>query len=183
MEALSVLKKEIVVNKSVCRFLTVLTFVILIGLGAFVRLPLPFTPVPVTLQTFFVLLSSSLLGFNLSIITQFTYIALGQTGLPLFAGSGVFTAGYLFGFILASIFIASLIKYTKKRFFYVFAVFILGDILILSCGSIWLMLFLGISLSKALFLGFLPFILGDLFKSFAATFIYLNLRSRVSEVL
>lgn len=183
METLSVLKKEIVVNKSVCRFLTVFIFVILIGLGAFVRLPLPFTPVPITLQTFFVLLSSGLLGFNLGIITQLTYIALGQTGLPLFAGTGVFTAGYLFGFILASIFIASFIKYAKRQYLHTFIIFFIGDLLILLCGSLWLKVFLGISLPKALLLGFLPFIAGDLFKSLASTFVYQKLRNRVNEIL
>jgi len=183
METISILRKEIVVNKSVCRFLSVFTFILLIGIGAFVRLPLPFTPVPVTLQTFFVLLSSSLLGFNLGIITQIIYIALGQTGLPIFAGTGVFTAGYLFGFILASIFIASFIRYAKKSFFSVFVVFFTGSILILLSGSLWLKLFLGISLLKALFLGFLPFILGDFLKSLATSFIYLKLKNRVSEVL
>ena len=75
MEAL--LKREIILNKTLCRAMGVLTFVILTSLGAFVRIPLPFSPVPITLQTFFVLLSAALLGSNLGTISQLSYLLLG----------------------------------------------------------------------------------------------------------
>ena len=94
MEA--VLKKEVILDKTLCRVMGVLTFVILTSLGAFVRIPLPFSPVPITLQTFFVLLSGALLGSNLGTISQLSYLLLGASGLPVFtgAGSGLF---YLLG--------------------------------------------------------------------------------------
>ena len=55
------LSKEVIANKLACRIIGVAVFVISTALGAFIRIPLPFTPVPLTLQTFFVLLSGAFL--------------------------------------------------------------------------------------------------------------------------
>lgn len=86
MEA--ILKREIVVNKTACRIIGVTVFVILTSLGAFVRIPLPFTPVPVTLQTFFVLLSGAVLGGAIGAASQLSYLLLGTAGLPIFTNAG-----------------------------------------------------------------------------------------------
>jgi biotin transport system substrate-specific component len=159
-------------------------------MGAFVRIPLPFTPVPLTLQTFFVLLSAALLCGRLGIIAQFSYLLLGISGLPIFTGalcglSYLFspTAGYLFGFFAATIFIAFFLKGSKAEFFSVFTIFTVADIIILSCGTIWLKLILGITLFKALLIGFAPFVLGDLVKISLAALIFLKLGPRLRKVL
>jgi len=187
MEA--VLKKEIIVNKILCRLFAVLAFVILISLGAFVRISLPFTPVPITLQTLFVLLSAALLGSNLGIITQLTYIFLGMSGLPIFtgAGSGLFylfgpTGGYIIGFVLAALFLGKFAKYATNLFF-LFGLFCLADLLLLCSGAIWLKVLLGYPLKKILFIGFIPFIPGDLLKAGVASFLYLKIKSRLREIL
>ncbi|MBI4972331.1 MAG: biotin transporter BioY, partial [Candidatus Omnitrophica bacterium] len=129
----TLLKKEIIYNRVVCRFIGVAVLVILTSLGAFVRIPLPFTPVPITLQTFFVLLSGAFLGSNLGAVTQLSYILLGVSGLPIFtaAGSGPLylfgpTAGYLWGFVLASLFIGKFIKYSRDNFFLTLTLFCIG---------------------------------------------------------
>ena len=83
-----ILKREVILNRTICRIIGVSAFVILTMLGAFVRIPLPFTPVPITLQTFFVLLSGLFLGQNLGGIAQLSYVLLGITGLPVFTGTG-----------------------------------------------------------------------------------------------
>jgi len=183
-----VFNKEIVVNKALCRTLGVLVFVVLTGLGAFVRIPLPFTPVPITLQTFFVLLSGAFLGSNLGAFTQLSYIFLGISGLPIFtgAGSGLAylvgpTSGYLFGFILASFFIGRFIKASHNLLF-TFGLFCLGDLILLSCGVIWLKFILGYDIMKLLFIGFLPFLPGDLFKILVAAGLYSRLRSRLEGI-
>lgn len=184
-----ILKKEIVVNKALCRTLGVLTFVILMGLAAFVRIPLPFTPVPITLQTLFVLLSGALLGSNLGAITQLSYIFLGICGLPIFtgAGSGLFylfgpTGGYLFGFILASFFIGRFIKSAKNNLLFTFGLFCLADLILLSSGVIWLKLFFGYNLIRLLSIGLLPFMPGDLLKIAVAVGFYTKLKSRAKEI-
>jgi len=187
MEA--ILKKEVIVNKTLCQVMGVLTFVILTSLGAFVRIPLPFSPVPITLQTFFVLLSGALLGSNLGTISQLSYLFLGASGLPVFtgAGSGIFyllgpTGGYILGFILAASFVGRSIKYSQNNFFAIFVVLFLGDLILLSSGIIWLKLLLGYSFTKVLLIGFLPFIPGDLVKALVAAIIYLKLKPRIKEI-
>lgn len=187
MEA--ILKKEIIVNKTICRVIGILLFVILTSLGAFVRIPLPFTPVPITLQTLFVLLSGAFLGSNLGTLSQLSYIFLGAAGLPIFtgAGSGLFylfgpTGGYLLGFVLAAIFIGRFIKYRQNKILYVLGIFCLADFILLWCGVMWLKFLFGCSLKKSLFLGFLPFIIGDSFKALIATAIYLKLQTRLKEI-
>jgi len=183
-----ILKKEIIVNKTLCRVFGVLAFIILTSLGGFVRIPLPFTPVPITLQTLFVLLGGAFLGSSLGAFVQLSYIILGISGLPIFsgAGSGLIylagpTSGYLFGFILASFFIGRFIK-SSNNLLFTFGLFCLADLLILSCGVIWLKLFLGYSFTKLLLIGFLPFLPGDLFKILVAIGLYCRLKTRLGEV-
>jgi biotin transport system substrate-specific component len=185
----TVLKKEIILNRTLIRLLGVAVFTILTALGAFVRIPLPFTPVPLTLQTFFVLLSGACLGANLGALSQLSYIILGVVGLPIFtnAGSGLFylfgpTGGYLLGFVLASLLVGRLIKSLHQDLFSLFLILFLGDLLLLSCGTIWLGIIFGYPLRKLLFLGFFPFIPGDLLKALAASMIYLQLQSRLKEI-
>ena len=185
-----VLKKEIILNRQLCKIFCVLTFVVLTAFGAFVRIPLPFTPVPITLQTFFVLLSGALLGSGLGVFTQMSYIILGIFGMPIFtqAGSGWNyllgpTGGYVFGFLLAVFWLGSLIKHGRDSLTRTFLIFCLGDIILLSCGTLWLKLLFGLSVTKALFIGFLPFIPADLVKALLAATIYLRLKNRIKEVL
>lgn len=187
MEA--ILKREVVMNKALCQFLGVAVFIILTSLGAFVRIPLPFTPVPITLQTFFVLLSGAFLGSNLGAVSQLAYIMLGISGLPIFvgAGSGLFyifgpTGGYLLGFVLASFFIGRFIRYAERNFLFTFGILFLADLLLLACGLVWLRLLLGYPWPKLLFIGFFPFVLGDLFKALAASVIYQRLKFRLKEI-
>ena len=188
MEA--VLRKEVILNRRICRTCAVFVSVILITLGAFVRISLPFTPVPITLQTFFVLLSAGLLGRRLSLITQTSYIFLGVLGLPVFTGaaSGLGylispTAGYLLGFILAAIFAAVSLKQVKNSLLKVLAVFCIASAMILLTGSLWLKVSFGISLTQSLLMGFAPFIFGDFLKALAATLAYLGFKNRVESVL
>ena len=187
MEA--ILKREIILNKTICRIIGIATFILLTSLGAFVRIPLPFSPVPITLQTFFVLLSGAFLGSQLSVTGQSSYIFLGISGLPVFAGanSGLFylfgpTGGYLFGFVLTAFFIGRAIKYCPPNLFSLFVLFCLGDLILLSCGVIWLRFLFGYPLSKLLVIGFAPFLPGDLLKALAAACLYLKLKSRLKEI-
>ncbi|MDD5026938.1 MAG: biotin transporter BioY [Candidatus Omnitrophica bacterium] len=188
MEA--ILKRELIVNKQLCRLAAVFFSVIFVSLGAFVRIPLPFTPVPLTLQTFFVLLSAGLLGRRLGLTAQLSYVLLGALGLPIFTnavgGLSYFaspTAGYLFGFILATFFVSGFLKRTQGNLGSLVLIFYVGSIIILLSGSFWLKVTLGISLAKALAIGCLPFIPGDLLKALAVTFIYLRLKTRAAEIL
>lgn len=184
-----ILRKEIITDKILCRSLGVLTFIILTALGAFVRIPLPFTPVPVTLQTFFVLLAGAFLGSGLGSLSQASYILLGVLGVPLFTGpgSGLLylsgpTAGYLIGFVLAAFLLGRLVRYCRSAKT-IFLSFLAADLVLLGCGIIWLKFILGYSLLKLFWIGFLPFIPGNLLKISAATFIYSKIKSRLREII
>lgn len=187
MEA--ILRKELVANKTLCRIFGVAVFVILTALGAFVRIPLPFSPVPLTLQTFFVLLSGACLGAALGATSQLSYVFLGVAGLPIFAGagSGLFyligpTGGYLLGFLIASFCLGRFIKYSSDNFFLTLCLFCAADLILLSCGIIWLKFLFGYPFKKLLFIGLIPFIPGDLVKAWVATLLYLRLKSRLKEI-
>jgi len=185
----TVLRRELITNKRICRVLGVASFILLTSLGAFVRIPLPFTPVPITLQTFFVLLCGAMLGSRLGTTAQISYLIIGALGLPVFTGAGAGllyllgpTGGYLFGFVLAAFFIGKLLPHTSGRVLSTFLVFLAGDLILFTSGIIWLKVLLGYSLTKLLIIGFFPFIFGDLLKVAFATFLYRRLQHRLKEI-
>jgi biotin transport system substrate-specific component len=185
---IALLKKEIVMNKTACRAIGIAAFVIMTALGAFVRVPLPFSPVPLTLQTFFVLLSGAFLGGGLGIAAQAVYLGLGLSGISVFtaSGSGLLylagpTTGYLFGFILAA-FISGSFARNCKNTFALFVLFCLADLAILACGALWLKFLFGIGMDKAMFIGLVPFLAGDVLKAALAAVVYARLRSRAGEI-
>jgi biotin transport system substrate-specific component len=185
-----ILNRELIVSKKICRVIGVCVFIILTSLGAFVRVPLPFTPVPLTLQTFFVLLSGAFLGGNLGMLSQLGYLSLGLAGLSIFTGSGSGllylcgpTGGYLVGFILASLFVGRFIRYGRGNLLKTFGILFTADLLLLGLGIIWLRLILGQPLSKILLIGFIPYLPGDLLKALAASAVYLKAKSRLEKIL
>lgn len=184
-----ILTREIIVSKKLCKSLGIAVFIILTGLGAFVRIPLPFTPVPLTLQTFFVLLSGAFLGAGAGSLSQAGYLCLGLSGLSIFtlSGSGLPyllgpTGGYLFGFILASFILGKSLKSSQASPVHTFLLFCAADAVLLLTGTLWLHLVLHQPLSKMFSIGFLPFIPGDILKAWAASVVYLKLKSRLREV-
>jgi len=184
------IKRELISDKRLCRLLAVGAFITLTTLSAFVRIPLPFTPVPLTLQTFFVLLSGALLGRKLGVITQVAYMFLGLTGQQVFTGSGSGslyllgpTGGYIMGFVLASFFAGSFLIKEKQSAFAVFIKLLAADFIILFSGMFWLNISLSCGLSKAFLLGFLPFVLGDILKVTLATVVYYKMRARIKAAL
>jgi len=188
MEA--IIKRELISDKRICRILAVGVFITLITLSAFVRIPLPFTPIPFTLQTFFVLLSGALLGRKLGVFTQCSYMFLGLTGQTVFTGLGsgaIYllgpTGGYIIGFILASFLVGSLFVKETQNQFIIFLRFLSADFVILFSGTLWLKISLSCSLSQAFSLGFLPFILTDVLKIFLAVIVYNKIHSRMKATL
>jgi len=154
----------------------------LIALGALfvailaqVKIPLPFTPVPLTGQTFAVLLIAAALGSKRGAASMAFYIALGAFGLPVFAGgaagmaylSGA-TLGYLIGFVIAAYVVGLLAERGLERNVRTSIIpFLAGTIIIYVCGVSWLSIVLG-SFSKAITAGLVPFLIGDAIKLVAA---------------
>lgn len=144
-------------------------FSLLIGLCAHIAFFLPSTPVPVTLQTFAVLLAGALLGSRLGTATLCLYIAEGVAGLPVFApGGGPFSDGYLAGFVVA----AAVVGYLAERRwdrnpFGMAAIMAIGSAVIYLFGVAWLSFFVG-GVGHAFKLGVAPFWPGDAAKAVLA---------------
>ena len=154
------------------------------GLMAQVIIPLPWTPVPITAQTFAVLCSGLLLGKKYGCLSQILYIVLGVAFIPWFGGmtGGLetllgSTGGFLIGFIIASYFIGAITeKYAKARNFTRMAVvigianFALIYIPGLAGLALWYSLTQGasIGLVDLLMMGLVPFIAGDIVKILGA---------------
>jgi biotin transport system substrate-specific component len=148
-------------------------FSLLIAVSAQVAIPLPFTPVPVTLQTFAVLLTGCLLGSGRGALAVILYIAEGSFGLPFFSGgtAGIAhllgpTGGYLVGCV-ASAFAAGILSERKAlKPAGLFITLVAADIVVYVPGLAWLSVFTGVG--KAVALGFVPFVIGDALKIAAA---------------
>ena len=148
----------------------IITGSVLITLSAKISIPLPFSPIPITMQTFAVLFIGALLGSKRGSLTVLAYISQGIMGIPVFAkaGSGFAyllgpTGGYLIGFVFAAFvtgFLAE--KGWDRSFGKTLVAMTIGTLLIFICGVSWLSIFLG--LEKAIIAGFVPFIIGAIFK-------------------
>lgn len=150
----------------------------LVALLAQIEIPLPFTPVPITGQTLGVLLVGASLGAGLGGVSMLLYLAQGAIGLPFFSGgeSGVeflrlsaATGGYLWGFVLAAAVVGALAerKWDRSVRSSIGAMF-LGEVVLYAVAIPWLMQALDVSLSRALEIGFAPFVVGDTIKLLAA---------------
>ena len=146
-----------------------------IAVAAQLQIPLPFSPVPVTGQTFAVLLLAAIYGSKRGPAAVLTYLALGFSGLPVFAG-GAFgaarllgpTAGYLAGFLGAAWIVGSLSERGwDRRPWSAAASMIIGNLVIYAVGVAWLRMFVG--WESVLTTGVLPFLAGDALKIALAT--------------
>ncbi len=143
---------------------------VLTALSAQVAIPLPFSPVPVTGQTFAVLLIGAVLGSRLGALAMLAYLAEGAIGLPVFAGGhGTLlwmlgpTGGYLAGFVVAAYIIGWLCEHAwDRRLLTALAAMLLGNVAIYALGLPWLAHFVGTG--KVVALGLAPFIAGDVAK-------------------
>jgi biotin transport system substrate-specific component len=144
-----------------------------------VEIPLPFTPVPITGQTFAVLLVGAALGSRRGALSMAVYLLEGALGLPVFAGGAAGlarlrgpTGGYLIGFIAAAFVTGWLAERGWDRRPATTALAMLtGNAVIYLFGLPWLAWFVGSFLGPkgALALGLLPFVPGDLLKLLLAT--------------
>jgi biotin transport system substrate-specific component len=148
----------------------------LIALSAQVSLPLPFTPVPITGQTFAVLLVGASLGTVRGGASALLYVLWGIAGLPVYAhgaeGISVIT-GASGGYLVSYPFSAALIGFLAerrwdRRFSSAVGAMLTGNVFIYLVGLPWLAVVLHTSLAKTLELGLYPFVPGDTFKLYLA---------------
>ena len=148
------------------------------------KIPLGFTPVPITLQTLVVLMSGAMLGPYYGALSMILYVVVGALGLPVFAGGGSGigallgpTGGYLFSYFIAAFVIGkySWARKNPKYLDYVIAM-ITGTLVIYVLGAGWaLVVVSGLTFIAVLTGWVLPFIIGDTIKLLAAAYISKNI--------
>ncbi len=141
----------------------------LTALAAQVAIPLPFSPIPLTLQTFAVVLVGASLGTLRGVASMLLYLLVGLAGAPVFShgtsGWGGASFGYVLGFVVAALVVGQLAERGLTRTpLRTAGVMVLGNLAIYAVGVPWLMNVAHVDLPKALALGVVPFLIGDAIK-------------------
>jgi biotin transport system substrate-specific component len=140
-----------------------------VGIAAQIAIPLPFTPVPLTLQTFAVLLVGASLGSLRGALSMVVYLLAGMVGVPWFAeGSSGFTSasfGYILGFIFAAFIVGRLAERgASTTVLRTAGLMVVGNIAIYAVGVTWLKFAIDVDWATAMSLGVVPFLIGDAVK-------------------
>ena len=154
----------------------VLSGVIFLSVMSQLIIPLYFTPVPISLGSFGVILIALLYGRKLGTATVLSYVVAGSLGAPIFAGfkaGSLFspTGGYIVGYVVAAVILGFLSdKGIAKSYVKTFLSLLLVSVIILILGALVLMLF--VPIKNVFMAGVLPFIPGDMLKAIVATLLF-----------
>jgi biotin transport system substrate-specific component len=164
--------------RAFARAARILAFVCFTAVAAQLAVPLPFTPVPVTMQTLFVVLAGLTLGARDGFYALLAYLALGLAGAPVFAGFSFGpaallgpTGGYLVSFPAAALLSGCLFGKLGGSRVAAFFASLCGMALILASGALYLSFIAGMSFERTVPLAILPFVAGDLAKAVIAAFL------------
>ena len=154
-------------------------FAALIAVGAFIRIPVPVSPIPITLQIIFVFLAGAVLGARWGMMSVIVYLLLGAIGLPVFSGGssgiGVIfgpTGGYLVGFAFAALAIGTLSeKRGTSNILQNVINMLIGLLIIYFFGTVYLMHVANLSIEHAILMGIVPYLPGDALKLMIASII------------
>ena len=178
------MKKDSIRNITVTAMFVALTIVL-----SQIAIPLPFTDVPLSLATLAVFLSGAVLGPARGAVAQGIYVVMGLAGLPVFANfSGGFarvlgpTGGYIWGYIVAALFIGLIISKAGRRFWAYPAAMVTGLAGCYALGTAWYMIYAQIDLWAALALCVVPFLVGDAIKIVLASVLAYRLRPMLNRM-
>jgi biotin transport system substrate-specific component len=157
--------------------LTVVAATALVAICAHIAIPLGFTPVPVTMQTFAVLLLGLLFSPGAAFACLALYLAEGAIGLPVFSPHGPGgiaqllgpTGGYLISYPFAAALTSLLYRRGRRSFLTALTAAGLGSVVILAVGGLWLGLLTHLKFSVIFAQSVAPFLPGDAVKILAAT--------------
>lgn len=172
------------------RLTVIALFAAIISVSSYLSIPLPFSPVPLTLQTFAIMLAGLILAPVEAGASLGVFLLLGAVGMPVFSGGtsgfGVLfgaTGGYLFGFLAGAV-VISLLKGKEVSFVrMIIAAAVGGVVVVYAIGVPWLAVYTGMDLSKAFTVGALPFLIGDGIKVFVAASAAVTLRKQLKHIL
>ncbi len=161
-------------------------FAALIAVLGLVSIPIPISPVPITGQSLAIMLAGTILTPRQAGYSVLTFLLLGAVGVPVFAGMtggiGIIVGprgGYLIGYLVGAIVIA-LLKGNNHTIWRLALANVTGGIVVVYLlGVLWLSYVTGMGLEKAVMVGALPYIPGDLFKAFIATIVAASIAKRL----
>lgn len=178
-------------NQTNTKKLTIVAlFAALISVSSYLSIPLPFSPVPLTLQTFVIMLTGLILAPADAAMSVGVFLLLGAIGLPVYSGGAsgfgtLFgaTGGYLFGFLAGAV-VTSLLKGKEISFVrMLIATAVGGVIVVYAIGVPWLANFTGMDLAKAFTVGAVPFLIGDVIKVVVAASAAVTLRKQLKHFM
>ena len=179
-------------NRTAARVAAVALFAIATAVGARMSVPVPLTPVPLSLQTLFVLLSGALLGPTLGASAQLAYLAAGIAGVPVFVGGAGLayllgpTGGYLLAFPVAAFLAGIAVDRVPRNGLagagLLFLALFATSLTVLLGGAAWLGVLTG-DYARAFALGFVPFLAGDVLKVALTALVAWRGRDRVLRLL
>jgi biotin transport system substrate-specific component len=150
-------------------------FTALIVIGGYLSFPMPYSPVPIVLSDFFVMLAGLSLGAAGGATSVGMFLFIGALGIPVFAGGraglAVFmgpTGGFLLGYLVGVFIIGFISGKGKPSFIKNLIGLVLGNMIIFGLGVPWLKLVLKVDWGKALVLGLLPYMIGNGIKIIVA---------------
>lgn len=148
-----------------------------------IAIPLPFTPVPLTLGTLGGYLAAGLLAWQSAAMSQLVYVFIGAVGIPVFAGfTGGFgivmgpTGGYLIGYIVSALVAGLIIGKTNGKFYWYIIAMIAGTFFCYLFGTVWFMAVTKTGLAASLTACVIPFLPGDAIKIVLASLLSFKLR-------
>ena len=175
------LVREVVVGRRAVAAIAVCAVVICLALAKEARIYTPFSPVPYTLQTFFVYVAGAGFPPGLATLSLAAYFVLGAIGLPIFTAS-LFgpTTGYLLGFVAAGWLAGTLARAVERpSTLRILVAMLAGEAVILLLGAAYLAFCLGLGVPVAIEKGVVPFLAGDALKLAAALALCRGLRGRL----
>jgi biotin transport system substrate-specific component len=186
------LSEEMAVKKSKTklniRIMTLVGLMVAVcGICAQIAIPLPFSPVPLTLQTLAIMVAAMMLGPRWGTLVMLVYVAAGSVGIPVFAqakaGIGALagaTGGFIWGFIPGAFVMGLLAGETQKdlKFSKALVSALAGLAIIYCCGVIQLSLVAGLSIGQAILVGVLPYLPLEAVKILLAAKIVSSVRRR-----
>ena len=153
-----------------------------------IAIPLPISPVPVSLGNMAVCFVVAVLGFKRGTLSVLLYLLLGLAGIPVFSGftGGIGkllgpTGGYLIGYLLLALLLGFFVEHFHNRLFTNLCGTLAGMILLYLFGTLWLAFQLDLDFLSALITGVIPYIPLDIIKTIPTVLLGKQLRKRLTQ--
>ncbi len=176
-------------NQNLQSMILVALFAALISVASFIAIPIPFSAVPVTMQTFMIMVIGLLFKPKEAGLSVLLYLIIGALGLPVFAGgTGGFgvLAGPTGGFLISFVFAAIVISVLKGKEVSIprmaIATAVGGMLVVYAIGTPWLAFVLGLDMQTAMGAAMLPFLVGDVAKVILAVLVSYPLRKQLKQL-